>query len=555
MAEGKQGSGKAIVILIVAMLGLGGLGYAFWPLPSQNSADNIGELELAAAPVVELTNPTDDASTEMADPITSSQAQADPIAPETVDPEMDATEPQALEVEGIEEPVATAEVEDTAAATAQNLLPDNATANPDAAAEEPTALSSEAEVIAPTPDEQVSDSDALPREAEVIAPTVDEQAAVAEAPQADPAPAVKSEAETPPAEPVEPTLGAQPVEPSLSDVAPQVLDTFAPTPLAGAEAASLTAPASVDAPAAPDLPVAGLGTPPVIEQLPEIPLTDADRVSGSASEGAPPRFDVVRVDRLGGVVVAGRATPGSTVTVRLAGVELAVVSVGANGQFVAIINAPASEAPQALQLESTLPEQETIAATEQIIVLPAPADAADATPALVRTTPEAVELVQPFIGDVSNVSLDSISYSTVGAVVLTGRAQPGTAIRAYADTDLLGETVVGATGQWRLDVPGLDAGIYILRIDEIDAEGKVTSRVESPFQRETPEAAAAQAQAMAAQAGGQVIVQPGNTLWLLATQAYGEGTLYTQIFSANSGSIRDPDLIYPGQVFAIPELP
>ena len=364
--------------------------------------------------------------------------------------------------------------------------------------------------------------------------------------------------ETAPDEPAaEVTLQAEAVATAVAEEitapAPEVvarIDTAAPRFGTGN---APVAPQGADSPEIATSSAPALSTLPQAEIPPAATESNDDQISGSASDGTVPRFDVVRIDANGGIVVAGRAAPGSTVTVRLGGAPIAEARVDDNGQFVAIINAPASEAPQALQLESVLPEQASVAGAEEFIVLPAPANAADTTPALVRTSPETVELVQPFVGEVDAVSLDTISYSTVGAVVLNGRAQPGTAIRAYANDALIGETVVGETGQWRLDVPGLDAGVYRLRIDEIDASGAVTSRVESPFQRETPEAAAAQA--MAAQAGGQVIVQPGNTLWLMASQAYGEGLLYTQIFAANSESIRDPDLIYPGQVFAIPVLP
>ncbi len=47
-------------------------------------------------------------------------------------------------------------------------------------------------------------------------------------------------------------------------------------------------------------------------------------------------------------------------------------------------------------------------------------------------------------------------------------------------------------------------------------------------------------------------VQPGNTLWGIATESWGEGMLYVRVFEANRDSIRDPDLIYPGQVFEMP---
>lgn len=49
-------------------------------------------------------------------------------------------------------------------------------------------------------------------------------------------------------------------------------------------------------------------------------------------------------------------------------------------------------------------------------------------------------------------------------------------------------------------------------------------------------------------------VQPGNTLWAIARERYGEGILYMQVFEANRDRIRDADLIYPGQVFVLPDL-
>ena len=50
-----------------------------------------------------------------------------------------------------------------------------------------------------------------------------------------------------------------------------------------------------------------------------------------------------------------------------------------------------------------------------------------------------------------------------------------------------------------------------------------------------------------------VTVQPGNTLWALASETYGDGFQYVRLFDANKDQIRDPDLIYPGQVFVLPQ--
>ena len=46
---------------------------------------------------------------------------------------------------------------------------------------------------------------------------------------------------------------------------------------------------------------------------------------------------------------------------------------------------------------------------------------------------------------------------------------------------------------------------------------------------------------------------PGNSLWRIARQVYGKGIQYVEIFEENKSLIKDPDLIYPGQIFNLPE--
>jgi nucleoid-associated protein YgaU len=46
----------------------------------------------------------------------------------------------------------------------------------------------------------------------------------------------------------------------------------------------------------------------------------------------------------------------------------------------------------------------------------------------------------------------------------------------------------------------------------------------------------------------------GDNLWNIARAHYGEGWRHTMIFEANKDQIRNPHLIYPGQVFSIPKV-
>lgn len=56
----------------------------------------------------------------------------------------------------------------------------------------------------------------------------------------------------------------------------------------------------------------------------------------------------------------------------------------------------------------------------------------------------------------------------------------------------------------------------------------------------------------AAPATGKVVIQPGNNLWQISRVIYGKGRQYTVIYDANKDQIRDPDRIYPGQIFETP---
>jgi nucleoid-associated protein YgaU len=151
----------------------------------------------------------------------------------------------------------------------------------------------------------------------------------------------------------------------------------------------------------------------------------------------------------------------------------------------------------------------------------------------------------------SAVALDAISYSETGEVELSGRGGSGRYVRVYLDNRPIKTSRIAASGQWRTGLPQVDTGVYTLRIDEVDERGEVVSRVETPFKREDPENIEflrdAQGKIEA------VTVQPGNTLWAISREAYGEPTAYMRLYRANRDLIRDPDLIYPGQVFSVPE--
>lgn len=188
---------------------------------------------------------------------------------------------------------------------------------------------------------------------------------------------------------------------------------------------------------------------------------------------------------------------------------------------------------------------------------PPQTDSVAQAPAVVIASQDGIRVVQgnEAAGQADDsLQLDAITYDVAGAVTLAGRGPVAAPLRVTVDDRPVVTGEVAASGQWSLDLDDVAPGTYTLRVEQLDAGGRVADVVETPFLREDP--ARIRANPMMAEPGSSVItVQRGFTLWGIAKANFGNGILYVQIFQENRGDIRDPDLIYPGQIFTLPDLP
>ncbi len=190
-------------------------------------------------------------------------------------------------------------------------------------------------------------------------------------------------------------------------------------------------------------------------------------------------------------------------------------------------------------------------------IVPQPQSAAPQAPTILLADSDGVRVLQapgaPPVA-MTELRLDAITYDATGEVTLAGRGPAAASVRVTLNNQPINLGEIGPGGQWSLDLPDVDPGTYTLRLDQVAADGTVTRGPETPFLREDP--ARIRANPMLVDPGASVItVQRGFTLWGIAEANFGDGIRYVQIFEENRDRIRNPDLIFPGQIFALPDLP
>ena len=270
-----------------------------------------------------------------------------------------------------------------------------------------------------------------------------------------------------------------------------------------------------------------------------------------------PTFDVARIGPDGRAVIAGRAQPGAKVVLLDGGKEIAQTRADQNGEWVVMAQEPPLSAGQHELRVLQHIEGRAPVTSDQVVVAVVPKPPADAAQpkelTLVMITPPSgpASLVQapsvaglPKSGDLQISTLD---YDEHGRVTISGQASAGTVVRAYVDNKMVAEGQTDIDGRWRLaPTDSVAAGQHRLRLDRLAKDGRPIARLELPFERLVVQPGASDTR--------RLVVVQGDSLWNIARAHYGHGMHHTLIFGANKDQIRNPDLIYPGQVFSLPKV-
>ncbi len=282
------------------------------------------------------------------------------------------------------------------------------------------------------------------------------------------------------------------------------------------------------------------------------------------------KVDILRVDESGITIIAGSADPSTTVEAKVNNQTIGKSEVNKDGEFVITGEVSSSKQPQELQIitkeekeektkkiinkELLENEEDWVYETKSFIILPGIIKNNNDNKIqnerlddvrIFEVQQTDILLKEEFKNiNVEKLTLDRIKYSENGTAILYGRARTDMNLMVYLNNQFKIKTIPGKDGSWEVDLGVIPPGIYKLRIDETTKNGDVKFRIETPFKQETKEIL----DKMFTRA---ITVQPGNSLWRIARRVYGRGIMYLDIYNKNSHLIKDPDLIYPGQIFSL----
>jgi len=252
-------------------------------------------------------------------------------------------------------------------------------------------------------------------------------------------------------------------------------------------------------------------------------------------------FDIVRLDKKGDVVIAGKTSPNIKVDILDGNETLASVFSDSNGDWVWVSEKPLPEGIKRFNLKHFDGEDEFF--SHQNIIILREKNKYLSSKILRFSKDSSLEIInnnQKILG----LSLDVAEYFDEDGLMLTGRAKPNTKVKLFFSDNFIKESESNNRGVWKMQLKKFDfADNNLIITTEIEGQNiKLKTRI---FEKKIDPNFIFEK---------EVTVKNGNSLWRIARKTLGGGVYYSEIYKNNMKEIENPDLIFPGQVFNIPKL-
>jgi nucleoid-associated protein YgaU len=287
-----------------------------------------------------------------------------------------------------------------------------------------------------------------------------------------------------------------------------------------------------------------------------------------ATPAAPLTIDLARVKPDGAAVFAGTAAPNAKIRIFEGDILLGETITNANGEWVIVLekslaagqhlisvamersDGTTEMADRSLAVEiyqdtetkplvALLPET----ATEVPVLIQSPDDVDKSKPA---ATARAAPAKLQANSQIAALAPSTIVWRDASRILISGTARGGVRVAVNDAKGQFGEALVLADGAWQV-AGGLDMDIAVnhLRFALFDDANQIIARYDLPVK--------ARDLAKGQDGSPLVVVNKGDMLWRIAYHQLGEGVKYVDIVRRNKQDIVDPDLIFPKQIFAVPQ--
>jgi nucleoid-associated protein YgaU len=275
------------------------------------------------------------------------------------------------------------------------------------------------------------------------------------------------------------------------------------------------------------------------------------------------KLEVIRVRPDGSLVIAGKGLPNSKIEVISGSTVIATTQSDNIGEFVAVPDKQLKSGEYLLAFRQTTKANKISIANEAVVInvtggpndvpIVAIIDSEGKLGARVIQAPGLIEKETKSKVDKDNdisikmlptISILAITYDIkVGQLILSGIASGGAQVNAGFSGKETSSTKI-LNNSWSLTIPGkLISGKQKVFAVIIGKDGKVLSKNSINITG-----------SIIKDANGKtfVVVQKGDALWNIAYNRLGLGIRYTDIVELNKEKIKNPNLIYPKQLFILP---
>ncbi|MGB1470545.1 MAG: LysM peptidoglycan-binding domain-containing protein [Candidatus Puniceispirillaceae bacterium] len=295
----------------------------------------------------------------------------------------------------------------------------------------------------------------------------------------------------------------------------------------------------------------------------------------------PLSIDVARIGPDGSAVIAGTAPPETEIRLLDTDQPLAKTLSNSNGEWVAIPDQPLSPGNHLIIAEMTGKDGQIIRSERGVLIelaengnekplvalVPMTGDAAteilSAPRELASTniphsgasgdsaTDSASILAQKEVETIlvalPEISIGTLSWHSANILEIKGQSVGGAAISGSFGGQKFGDVALAEDGSWstKISVPASQTGRAVIQANLLDLDDSIalTTQIEIDI-----------AQLDVGLDGSEmVVIRKGDVLWRIAYRTYGRGIRYLDILKRNASRIDNPDLIYPSQIFALPE--